>query len=392
MKKILIIGGGIGGCAAGHLLSQNKDFEILLVEKSGFLGAGNRTFFWGGHPYTFGPRHFLTKQKKLYDYMNSIVPLRDCSEHKFLTYVEKDNQFYNMPLSYDDVDKMPDKSQIYRELEKLDKNKESENFEEFWMNSIGNILYNKVVKNYNKKMWMVEDNSIFKSFKWTTKGDPIKKGKRKGHDDGVISAYPYDQNGYNKYFEIASKDIKVMLNTTIEDYDLENKKVKINGESMKFDYIINTIGPDEVFKNIFGELKFIGRDFHKIVLPLETAFPKDVYFLYYANSEAFTRIVEYKRFTRHKSPTTLIGLEIPSMKGKFYPMPIYEEQILAKKYFDIMPENVFSIGRNGTYRYGVDIDDCIEQAMEVEKLINSKIWEGPVPLEKHRSFTFGGVG
>jgi len=64
MKKILIIGGGIGGCAAGHLLSQNKDFEILLVEKSGFLGAGNRTFFWGGHPYTFGPRHFLTKQKK----------------------------------------------------------------------------------------------------------------------------------------------------------------------------------------------------------------------------------------------------------------------------------------------------------------------------------------
>ena len=177
MKKVLIIGGGIAGCAAAHILSKIGNLDILLVEKSGFLGAGNRTFWWGGHPYTFGPRHFLTKQQKLFQYLNDIVPLRDCSEHKFLTYAEKDNQFYNMPLSYDDVDCMPDKNKVYEQLKSLDKNKKAENFEEFWMNSIGSILYNKVVKNYNKKMWMVDDNTVFKSFKWTTKGDPIKNLK-----------------------------------------------------------------------------------------------------------------------------------------------------------------------------------------------------------------------
>ena len=30
-----------------------------------------------------------------------------------------------------------------------------------------------------------------------------------------------------------------------------------------------------------------------------------------------------------------------------------------------MPDNVFSIGRAGSYRYQVDIDDCIEQAKEL---------------------------
>ena len=41
-----------------------------------------------------------------------------------------------------------------------------------------------------------------------------------------------------------------------------------------------------------------------------------------ANDERFTRLVEYKKFTLHKSPTTLVGMEIPSMNGKYYPLPM----------------------------------------------------------------------
>ena len=47
--------------------------------------------------------------------------MRDCSEHKYLTYVEKDDQFYSMPLSYDDIELMPDKQQIYNELDDIKK-------------------------------------------------------------------------------------------------------------------------------------------------------------------------------------------------------------------------------------------------------------------------------
>ena len=109
IRKVLIIGGGFAGTAAARLVSEIKNTKITLVEKSSQLGAGVRTNFYGGHPYTFGPRHFLTHNKKVYDYLNKIVPMRDCGDHQFITYVETDNQFYNYPLHVDDLNKMPDK-------------------------------------------------------------------------------------------------------------------------------------------------------------------------------------------------------------------------------------------------------------------------------------------
>ena len=395
MKKILILGGGFAGCACAHTLSMLEKFEITIVESSSTLGAGVRTNFWGGHPYTFGPRHFLTKDKNLYDFLNKYVPLRDCSNHKYLSYVEKDNNFYSMPLSYDDIEEMPDKKKIYEELEKNKNNSEknkSSNLEEFWLNSIGSILYNKSVKNYNKKMWMVDDNKIFTTFGWSTKGDPIKKGKRKAFDLEAYSAYPIKLNGYNDYFELATKHSKVLFNTVAKVKDIKKKIVSINNEDHQFDYIISTISPDEIFDYCYGKLNYIGRDFLKIVLPMENCFPEDVYYLYYPNSEPFTRIVEYKKFSRFKSKNTFIGIEIPSKNGKFYPLPIEKEQLLAKQYHDEMSENFFSIGRNGSYRYSVDIDDCIEQALAVAKIIDKGDWENTIPLEKHRKKNFSSMG
>jgi UDP-galactopyranose mutase len=48
-------------------------------------------------------------------------------------------------------------------------------------------------------------------------------------------------------------------------------------------------------------------------------------------------------------------------------LPFESEKRKAKKYFDEMPDGVFSIGRAGSYSYNVDIDDTIEHAMRVMK-------------------------
>src|SRR5262249_56182710 len=102
--------------------------------------------------------------------------------------------------------------------------------------------------------------------------------------------------------------------------------------------------------------------------------------LYYANDEQFTRLVEYKKFTHHRSPTSLVGMEIPSLNGKHYPLPFKSEQELARKYFELMPEGVYSIGRAGSYRYGLDIDDCIEQAMAMAAELPQGGRDPPPPL------------
>jgi len=219
-------------------------------------------------------------------------------------------------------------------------------------------------------MWMIEDNKLIDDFAWSPKGVALKEGPREAWDS-AISAFPVAASGYDSYFEIATAGAEVRLGVFVEKYDIPNKTVVINGNSERYDIIINTISPDILFDKCYGELPYIGRDFHAFVLPIAHAFPPNVYFIYYAGNERFTRIVEYKQFTRYRfdDESTLLGMEIPSRSGKYYPMPIQSEFRLAKRYFAEMPDGVFSIGRAGSYLYQVDIDDCIQQAMDVAKCL-----------------------
>ena len=394
MKKALIIGGGFAGCAMAHQLALAGGWKVVLVEALPYLGAGVRTRYYGGHPYTFGPRHFLTTMAHVFEYLNAHVPMRRCADHQFLTYVERDHQFYGYPIHRDDIPRMPEAAQINEELGrinmaalarlskseidglshsemlKLNGANQAKNFEEFWIYSIGETLYRKFVDAYSRKMWRIDDNKLIDDFTWSPKGVTIKEGPRAAWDT-AISAYPIAFNGYDDYFRLATVDAEVHLGTFIGQYDIPKKTVVIDGRPHTFDVIVNTISPDILFGRCYGELPYIGRELHAIVLPVEFALPENVYFCYYAGEEAFTRIVEYKKFTLHKAPTTLITLEIPSQKNKHYPLPFESEKAKAKKYFDDMPDGVFSIGRAGSYLYNVDIDDTIDQAMRVAVQLKS---------------------
>ncbi|MBI3706226.1 MAG: NAD(P)-binding protein [Proteobacteria bacterium] len=394
MKTALVLGGGFAGCAAAHQLRLMGGWDVTLVEAAPFLGAGVRTMYYGGHPHTFGPRHFLTPWPHIFEFLNTYVPLRRCADHQFLTYIERDQTFYDYPIHMDDIGRMPDRTEIRSELSaitmealrglapselaKLDRDQllklngaaSAKNFEEFWVRSIGRTLYEKFVDGYSRKMWMIDDNKQIDDFTWSPKGVTIKEGPRAAWDT-AISAYPIAFNGYDDYFRIAADGVAVHLSTRIERYDIANKAVVLKGEKRRFDVIVSTISPDILFDRCHGELPYVGRDFHRIVLPVEFAMPEHVYFCYYAGAEQFTRIVEYKKFTLHRAPTTLIGLEIPSRNNKLYPLPLESEKAKAKKYFDMMPDGVFSIGRAGSYLYNVDIDDTIDHAMKVAKALKS---------------------
>ena len=394
MKKALVIGGGFSGCAAVHQLALMGGWEVTLVEKAPFLGGGVRTRYHGGHPFTFGPRHFLTPKEHVYAFLNKYVPLRSCADHEFLTYVERDSQFYHYPIHRDDLPNMPEAKQIESELNavnmaaiarvskgELDKMtpaeirrlnlaKDAKNFEEYWLYCIGKTLYDKFVDNYSRKMWLVETNKQIDDFLWSPKGVTIKEGPRAAWNT-AISAYPIAFNGYDDYFRISTAEATVLLNTEIEQYDIPKKTVVIKGQKKTYDVIVNTISPDILFNFCYGELPYMGRELYPIMLPIEFAMPEHVYFCYYAGKEQFTRIVEYKKFTRYKAPTTLITLEVPSSKNKLYPMPFEAEKAKAQKYIAEMPDSVFSIGRMGSYLYNVDIDDTIDHAMQVAAKLKS---------------------
>lgn len=363
MARALIIGGGFAGCIAAEMLSR-RGHDVTVVERAPFLGGGCKTFTWGGHPYTFGPRHFLTKSENVWSYLNGFCPMHRFPGHEFLTYVERDRQFYHFPIHEDDIKLMPDRDLIMEELETPPPGAPPQNLERFWVDSVGPTLYDKFVKNYSKKMWGIDDNTEITDFGFTPKGVALKRGPIKAAWSEAMSGFPKAMTGYDDYFDKATVNSKVCLGTAIEDFDIPAYRVKIAGEWHRYDIIVSTVSPEVVFKNALGPLRWAGRDFLKVVLPVEHCLPDEVYFLYYANSEPFTRIVEYKKFYRYEAPTTLIGIEVPSTRNKLYPFPMKKDQDLHAEYMKMFPPNVFSTGRSGTYRY-IDVGNMIEQGFEM---------------------------
>jgi UDP-galactopyranose mutase len=386
--RALVIGGGFAGCAAAHLLSMHEGLEVCLIEASSFLGAGNRTRWTGGHPYTFGPRHFLTSNEKIFNYLNDIVKIRLCPEHEFITYIEQDSQFYSYPINTKDIPIMPEADAIYQELAVHPDSKNSaiaaaKNFEDYWVASVGPTLYNKFIRDYTSKMWCIDDIRSIDTFSWSPKGVTLKEGSSAAWE-GVYSGYPYAADGYNQYFEYALQGTVVHMNHPLRVHDLERKEFYIYDQIISFDIVVSTVSPDLLFEGGMA-LPFIGRRLEKVVLPVEYAFPKHVYFAYYGQSEQFTRIVEYKKFTKHSSISTLIGIEYPEINGRRdYPIPLKCEQRRAMELFNQLPENFYSIGRAGSYLYQIDIDDCIEQAFDISRQVSRGIYEGPVPCSKYQ--------
>ena len=364
MKTATVLGGGIAGLSAAYLLAQDG-WKVTLVEKNSFLGGGFKTFFHGGHPYTLGPRPLASRREEetgVYEFVNSMAPMREIT-HSMLAYVERDAAFYSYPIHEDDVDQMPDRDQVRAELAHKP-TAEPRNFEEFWRGAVGPTLYDKFIDHYSKKMWRIGSNTELKEFKWSPKGYALKSGPRDVTSEMKVG-YPYARDGYEQYFQRCVEGVDVHLGAAPSQIDLAKRRLLVNGEWIASDILVNSISLDDLMDHCFGDLPYIGRDFFNLVLPVPEIFPEAVQFIYYPNHEAYLRVVEYKKLTFHNAPDTLLVIEMPSDKGKLYPLPFPEPKALAARYLKALPQGVYTLGRLGTYTYNIDMEGIILQARAI---------------------------
>lgn len=373
MMRALVLGGGFAGTTIANLLTA-EGWAVDLIEKERQLGGGCRTFFYGGHPFTYGPRVYYGYSEAVYSYLDSVVPLRRFP-FELQTYVEDEGRFFSYPIHEDDIPKMSRAEKIREELKLADNTVEPNDFEEYWINRVGETLYNMFVNQYSKKMWMIDSNKIFDIFKWSAKDKPIETGAKTAYKGSYIG-YPVPFDGYNSYFDEMVQDVNVHLSAEIASIDVENSALTLSdGKKMSADLIVSTIPIDELLSYKYGELPYAGRDFEVFILPVKQAFPGDVRFCHYAGSERHTRITEFKKITYYDSEDSLFVLEKPSKNNKLYPYLTKKNMQLVEQYMADLPEKVLSIGRLGTYKYST-IEQTIVQAHVAFTEITGKVRNG----------------
>ena len=83
----------------------------------------------------------ITQRQETLKYLKKFLNFRHLNEHQFKSYIEQDNSFYNYPLNQKDIEIMPDKMKIRKELAKKANLLGAKNLEEFWIKSIGKTLF-----------------------------------------------------------------------------------------------------------------------------------------------------------------------------------------------------------------------------------------------------------
>jgi UDP-galactopyranose mutase len=380
-RNILILGGGVAGSSMAYFLTE-KGYDVTIIEKSSHVGGLARTCYYGGHPYEFGPHIWFWLGGPEDPINRTIVKLTNGElfhiDRRLFTYVESDRRKYRYPVHYQDIDQMPERETIHRELRqnrdehlKLIGNRLPElgqcTFAAYFTAAIGQTLYEKFMANYTWKMWNIPGNELETSMVWAdrfrhayskTDGkaraladyDPI---KFEDHTLGKgIPFQVYPKHGWNAVW-----DAMVARSTVVRDQIIgirdEHKQPHLllaSGEQYSFaDYhtVFCTIDIDQ----LWGEstLPYTGRMMIPLLIPgLRSAFPEGAESLHYSSCEFQTRVTEMKVITRHDSPDTLILIEVPVLPGSAKSFPrntidyALEHNLFAEKAYPQQSEQAFA--------------------------------------------------
>ena len=305
----------------------------------------------------YGAHLFHTNHEDVWKYIN-LFDKWIRWEHKVLTFT--DNKFVPMPVNITTINELCDESlQNEEDVKEWLKANQVQyenitNSEEMAKSRIGNILYDKLIKEYTYKQWNKYPEELDKS---VLERIPIRPNFDTRYFNDKYQALPH--KGYTHFFEriLDNKNIEVKLNIDYFEHIKDNS----------YDVIIFT-GPVDSYFNNLDKLEYRSIDFEiKKIKNMNYFQPNSV--VNYPNKDVpFTRIVEYKHFLNQESKDTIIVSETTNDKGEpYYPVPNKRNLELYNKYKALAENeeknNVYFVGRLANYKY-FNMDEAILNSLK----------------------------
>lgn len=362
MYDWLIVGAGFAGSVLAERLASQRGENVLVIDRRDHVG-GNAYDFQdeaGILVHRYGPHIFHTNSASIVDYLSQFTEWHPY-EHRVLAQV--DGMLLPIPINLDTVNRLYgldlDSEGMEAFLaERREPIADIQTSEDVVVSTVGRDLYEKFFRGYTRKQWGLDPSNLSRI---VTARIPTRTNRDDRYFTDTFQQMPRD--GYTAMFERMLDHPNITLELG-QSWDEERDRARARR-------IIFTGPIDEYFNQCFGPLPYRSLRFVHETRDVEWAQPVAV--INYPQTEAYTRITEYKHLTGQTHPKTSLTYEYPSETGDpYYPIPRPENQALYKMYrtaAEKLPD-VWFVGRLGAYQY-LNMDQVVGQALSTFDRINA---------------------
>jgi UDP-galactopyranose mutase len=359
---VLIVGGGLTGSTIAHRLGR-EGVRCVVAERLAVPGGLIRSEHMEGVLYEpHGSHIFHTEDAEVWALANAMTPFNDY-RHRVDIVIE--GKLLNWPILVSDIDRQSRSAEIRAELEArrdIDAaaRAQAADFEEWCLELMGPILYDRYIRPYTQKQWGRPPSEL--SAQWAPRRVQVR-----WDDDPYLFADPYQgwptgPNGYTDLIDglLEGADLRSGVNVTEANLDALASEVGA-------DAIVLTCPLDELCGGRLGKLAWRGISVQSVHLPQVDLAQGAMVVNYPAEHFPFIRIHETKHASRQQVQGTVLGFEFTGAPTRYYPIEIEENRALNARYQDVLRQErtvpTFFAGRLANYLY-IDMDDCMRQALD----------------------------
>ena len=362
MSRVLIVGAGLTGATLAHRLAREGVGSVLL-ERAAVPGGLIRSEHMEGVLYEpHGSHIFHTEDREVWELANSMTPFNN---YRHRVDIVVDGGIYNWPILVSDIDAQSRSEEIHRELaerEGVDAagRAAAANFEEWCLELMGPVLYERYVKPYTEKQWGRPAREL--SAAWAPRRVSVRRD-----DDPYLFPDPYQgwpagPNGYTDLIDGLLDHELIELRTGVE-VSLGN----LQDHAAETDAIVLTCPLDVFCDHALGSLDWRGILVRSVHVPHVDLAQGAMVVNYPGPEFPFIRIHETKHASRQECAGTVLGFEFTGAPTRYYPIELPENRALNDRYKDHLRaevgDRVHFAGRLANYLY-IDMDDCMRQALD----------------------------
>lgn len=371
----LIVGSGLYGATFAHFAKQAGKSCLVIDKrphKGGNLYCENVE---GINVHKYGAHIFHTSNKKVWEFVNGIVPFNRYTNSPVANYK---GELYNLPFNMNTFNKMwgvvtpkdaEDKiaQQRAEAMSKLmaEGRREPCNLEEQALLLVGMDIYEKLIKGYTEKQWGRKCTELPP---FIIKRLPVRLVFDNNYFNDSYQGIPV--GGYNKLIDGLLDGVEVRIGVDF----FENRN---HWESVA-DRIVFTGKIDEYYGYRLGKLEYRTVRFEQEVFDTPN-YQGNAVVNYTEREVPYTRIIEHKHFEMfgdavYNCPKTVVSKEYSTewTEGMepYYPVNDEKNNKLYAKYKALADKEKNTIfgGRLAEYKY-YDMAPIVEKVLEIKQIL-----------------------